>query len=112
MAQQVQQPRAVGARKLIVTLNDVCRMAGFEPGPDGRLNLPPGQATVDRITRAAAEMLLPWRPGDDYVDVTLTGAGPVWAYLAAAHGFHGTARSLSYASPNSEPVVIWRHGRQ
>lgn len=98
-------------RNVTVHFAEVCRIAGFEAGPDGRLNLPVSQDTVDRLTRAAAEMLLPWAPGDAYIDVTITGAGPIWAYLAVSHGLHGAARSLSYAAPNAQPVQIWKHGK-
>jgi hypothetical protein len=98
------------SRSVILPFSEVCRLAGFTAGADGRLNLPVQQETVDALTRAAAEALLPWRPGDDYIDVTLTGPGPIWAYLAVAHGLHGVGRSLTYAAPNAAPVVIWRHG--
>lgn len=42
-------------------------------------------------------------------DVTLTGPGPVWLYLRLAHILHGIARSLTYDSPVSGPVVVFDH---
>lgn len=42
-------------------------------------------------------------------DVTLTGPGPVWLYLRLAHTLHGIARSLSYDSPVTGPVVVFDH---
>ena len=42
-------------------------------------------------------------------DVTLTGPGPVWLYLAIAHALHGLAKSLSYDSPVTGPVKIFDH---
>ena len=45
-------------------------------------------------------------PGED---VTLTGHGPIWLYLRLAHKMHGLARSLTYDSPVTGPVVIFNH---
>ncbi len=42
-------------------------------------------------------------------DVTLTGPGPAWLYLAVAHALHGLAKSLTYDSPVSGPVKIFDH---
>ncbi len=42
-------------------------------------------------------------------DVTLTGPGPVWLYLRLAHTLHGIARSLTYDSPVTGPVVVFDH---
>lgn len=42
-------------------------------------------------------------------DVTLTGPGPVWLYLAVAHALHGLAKSLSYDSPVTGLVKIFDH---
>jgi len=84
--------------------------AGFQPGPDGRLNLPATQQTADALARAALD-LAPWAPGDDVQDVTLTGAGPVWGHLAIAHALHGRARKLTYAAPNAPSgIVVFNHG--
>lgn len=41
--------------------------------------------------------------------VVLTGAAPVWMYLACAHSLHGIARSLGYTSPESGLVSIFNH---
>ena len=41
--------------------------------------------------------------------VTLTGGGPVWLYLAVAHGLHGKAKRLVYRSPVTGDVVIFDH---
>jgi len=42
-------------------------------------------------------------------EVTLTGQGPVWLYLAVAHALHGVARKLVYDSPVTGPVTIFDH---
>lgn len=42
-------------------------------------------------------------------DVTLTGPGPVWVYLAVAHALHGLAKSLTYDSPVTGLVKIFDH---
>jgi hypothetical protein len=42
-------------------------------------------------------------------DVVLTGAGPVWLYLAVAHALHGKARALYYDSPVTGKVKIFNH---
>lgn len=42
-------------------------------------------------------------------DVTLTGPGPVWLYLAVAHALHGKATRLWYDSPATGPVLIFDH---
>lgn len=42
-------------------------------------------------------------------DVTLTGPGPVWLYLSVAHALHGIAKSLTYESPVTGPVIIFNH---
>lgn len=94
------------------TLNfsEIAADAGFKPGPDGRLNLPPTQETADALSVSAQALLGSWEPGSEPVDVTLTGAGPVWGHLAIAHGLHGRASRLTYAAPNAPAIVIFNHG--
>lgn len=41
--------------------------------------------------------------------IILTGAAPVWLYLAIAHELHGVATSLSYESPVTGKVTIFDH---
>lgn len=41
--------------------------------------------------------------------IVLTGAAPVWLYLAAAHALHGKARRLVYRSPVTGDVQIFDH---
>ncbi len=41
--------------------------------------------------------------------VILTGAAPVWLYLAIAHELHGVATSLTYESPVTGKVMIFDH---
>ncbi|WP_218950942.1 CRISPR-associated protein Csx3 [Desulfoluna butyratoxydans] len=60
-------------------------------------------ADLDRYITEAARM------AGDGNDVVLTGPGPVWLYLAIAHGLHGRARSLTYRSPVTGDVVIFDH---
>jgi len=42
-------------------------------------------------------------------EITLTGAAPVWLYLAIAHVLHGKAKKLIYNSPVTGEVVIFNH---
>ena len=95
-----------------LTFADIAAVAGHLPAPDGRLNLPADQATADALAAAARQLALggkaEWEPGDPAIDVTLTGAGPVWGYLAIAHGLHGVARRLTYAAPNAQ-IEIYAH---
>lgn len=42
-------------------------------------------------------------------DVTITGPAPVWLYLRLAHVLHGIARTLTYESPVTGPVVVFDH---
>ncbi len=42
-------------------------------------------------------------------EVVLTGAAPIWLYLAVAHALHGKARKLIYRSPSTGDVVIFDH---
>lgn len=95
---------------LTLNFTDIAAHAGFTPGPDGRLNLPATQDTADALARAALD-LAPWAPGDGPMDVTLTGAGPVWGHLAIAHALHGRARKLTYSAPNApDGIVVFNHG--
>lgn len=41
--------------------------------------------------------------------IILTGAAPVWLYLAIAHALHGKACKLTYRSPVTGDVVIFDH---
>jgi len=42
-------------------------------------------------------------------EITLTGAAPVWLYLAIAHELHGKAIKLFYSSPVTGEVEIFDH---
>jgi hypothetical protein len=98
-------------RTTLITLDfaAIAKAAGFAPGGDGKLNLPPTQDTAFALARAAVELLPPWRPGEPAPDVILTGAGPVWAYLVIAHALHGRAVRVTYAAPNAR-IVVYSHG--
>jgi hypothetical protein len=65
-----------------------------------------GQAKLADLPtyEARVRQLVP--PG---ADVTLTGQAPIWLYLRIAHALHGVARSLTYDSPVTGPVVIFDH---
>lgn len=56
----------------------------------------------DYKSRAIAE-------AGDGKDVLLTGAAPVWLYLAIAHAVHGKAKKLTYSSPVTGEVIIFDH---
>lgn len=102
-------------QKITLKFEDIARKAGFEPAADGKLNLPATQDTADRLASVANSCLYgdatggEWAPGDPPVTVTLTGAGPVWGYLAIAHALHGRCAQLIYAAPNAT-IVVWSHG--
>ncbi len=43
-------------------------------------------------------------------EIVLTGAAPVWLYLAIAHELHGKARKLYYRSPAlKDDLLIFDH---
>lgn len=89
----------------------IATQAGFQPGTDGRLNLPATQLSADALCHAALSLLPQWAPGSPAIAVVLTGAGPVWGHLAIAHALHGRAARLAYTAPNTpDPIVIFNHG--
>ena len=92
-----------------ITFNEIALSAGFTPGPDGKLNLPATQDTANLLAQAATDMVGEWKPGDDRVILTLTGAGPVWGYLVIVHALHGRVARLIYSAPNAE-IVVFSHG--
>ena len=96
---------------MLMHFKDIAIAAHFVPSPDGKFDLPATSETAEALAAAAVSLLPPWTPGQPAVDVTLTGPGPVWGYLAIAHGLHGTARSLAYAAPNApDPICVYSHG--
>lgn len=106
----VEKRKRVKAQMKTLTFNEIASQAGFVPGSDGKLNLPAEQATADKLASAATSLIGEWLPGDDVTDVVLTGAGPVWGYLAIAHALHGRVRKLVYAAPNAPQIVVFGHG--
>ncbi len=58
---------------------------------------------LDHYTQKATEL------AGEGQDIILTGAAPVWLYLAIAHALHGKAKKLSYSSPVTGEVVIFDH---
>ncbi len=97
-----------------IRFEEIAAAAGFLPGPDGKLNLPArdqGEVnqTAERLRSAVCEEFGNWEPGEPRLDLTITGAGPVWGYLAVAHALHGRCARLTYASPVGS-LVIWSHG--
>ena len=97
-------------KETVLNFTEIAADAGFETGADGRLNLPATQATADALSVSAQTLLGEFEPGSEPVDVILTGAGPVWGYLAIAHGLHGRAVRLTYSAPNADGIVIFNHG--
>jgi hypothetical protein len=92
-----------------IEFNDIAAAAGFTPGADGRINLPNTQETADTLALAVLQVVGTWMPGDESLEVTLTGAAPVWAYLKIAHSLHGRAARLVYAAPTAT-IEIYNHG--
>lgn len=96
---------------MILNFEQIALAAGFTPEADGKFNLPPNQGTADALGVAAAGLIPAWSPGDPPTDVTLTGAGPVWGYLAVAHALHGRVRTLRFAAPNCpDGITVHSHG--
>jgi hypothetical protein len=96
--------------EITIQFSEIAGLAGFHPEADGKLNLPATQQTADALSAAAITRLGgEWQPGDDRISVVLTGAGPVWGYLAIAHALHGRVVSLRYAAPNAD-IVVFSHG--
>lgn len=96
-------------RKLTIRFEDIATQAGFPPKEAGKLDLPVCQKTADLLAAAAARLLGDFEPGDPPTDVVVTGAGPVWGYLAVAHSLHGRCRRLDYVAPNAT-ICVWSHG--
>jgi hypothetical protein len=88
---------------------EIAREAGFEPGADGKFNLPATQRTADALAAAAVRLVGEWEPGDEPVSLNLTGPGPVWGYLVIAHALHGRVVELVYSAPNAT-IVVFSHG--
>ena len=97
----------------VVSLNflEIAASAGYAADQGGKLNLPATQEVAQRLALAAVREagLDTWQPGDPGAIVSITGPGPVWAYLAIAHELHGRAVQLIYRAPNAD-LVIWSHG--
>jgi hypothetical protein len=93
-------------------LSDIADAAGYPAGPDGKLSLPNTQECADRLAETARSIVVggsQWQPGDQPVPpIDLSGAGPVWAYLAIAHALHGLTPELRYVSP-AATITIHRH---
>ena len=96
---------------IIIEFENLANVCGYHAGDNGRLNLPATQHTADQLAKMACSFS-PWTPGDDPLDIVITGAGPVWAYMAIAHALHGRARKLIYKAPNvpADGIVIFNHG--
>lgn len=105
----------MSTKQRVITLDmlDIATAAGFPPAAGGKLNLPATpleiQQVGDLLADAAARLVGQWQPGDPVNVVTLTGPGPIWAYLAVAHSLHGRCVSCTYASPNAT-YRVWEHG--
>lgn len=98
-------------KTVTVTFEYLAGLAGFSAGPDGKLNLPATQETADKLAFVANTIGGEWKPGDEPFEVVATGAGPVWGWLAIAHGFHGRCVRMRYVAPNTpNGIVIWSHG--
>ena len=89
---------------------DIAAEAGHLADHTGKTNLPANQRTADDLAEAAVRLLGgTWAPGMPRVDLTITGAGPVWAYLVITHALHGRVVRLTYSAPNAT-ITVWDHG--
>ena len=95
---------------MLLTFDAIAGKAGFTPEPSGKLNLPATQESADALANASTALLPEWEPGQEPLDVVLTGPGPVWGYLCIAHALHGRVRSLQYAAPNTKEILVFGHG--
>ena len=102
--------RRTQMKSITILFGSIAERAGYVPGADGKLNLPATQETADRLAEAAtATVGGDWSPGEPVYDVTLSGPGPVWGYLAIAHALHGRVPRLRYSAPNAD-ITVWSHG--
>lgn len=46
----------------------------------------------------------------DPAELVLTGAAPIWVYLAAFHAAHGRTRRIVYQDGRGERVLVAAHG--
>jgi hypothetical protein len=96
--------------KKTLLFGDIAAAAGFLPDGTGKTVLPANQQCAQDLADASVRILGGmWGPGDERVDLTISGAGPVWAYLVIAHALHGRVVRLTYAAPNAE-IVVFSHG--
>lgn len=101
--------RKVEVKKTTFTFALIAEIAGFRAEANGKFNLPPTQEIANALAKAIADTIGTWEPGEPRQEVVLTGAAPVWAYLAIAHALHGRCVRLTYSAPNAE-IIIWSHG--
>lgn len=95
---------------VLMQFGDIAVAAGFVANLDGKFNLPATQETADKLAAASVSLLPVWNPGQESVDITITGAAPVWGWLCIAHALHGRVRKLEYAAPNAPSIVVYAHG--
>jgi len=65
-----------------------------------------GTAKLAQLPQYEAEVI---RLAGEGNHITLTGPAPVWLYLRVAHALHGKAKTLTYDSPASGPVLVFDH---
>ena len=94
-----------------LSIPDLLVAAGAEDVGGGKVYAPSTPEFASALaTAAVAAVGGPWTPGQPAIPpVTLTGAGPVWAYLIVAHALHGLVPSLQYAAPSAS-ITIYKHG--
>jgi hypothetical protein len=104
-------PTDITPNQLLLTFEEIAAHSNYHPDAQGRLHLPNAQVTADSLAASALALLPPFNPARPRpVDLTLTGGGPIWAYLVIAHALHGRVRSLRYSAPTLEsPIEIWDH---
>ncbi len=93
-----------------LSFEEIAIRAGYEPDANGRFSLKPSDETAQMLTEAALILVGKWRPGMPALVLTLTGAGPIWGYLAIAEGLRSRVLALKYAAPNAAAILIWSRG--
>ncbi len=101
---------ATGDSSKIVDGKIIVDITGLEPkGADGRTNFVFGK--VGEYQKMVLAMVPAFKVGEPLpeFEVVLTGAGPVWLFLALTAALHSRGGPVIYSAPNAPRVVIIDH---
>lgn len=90
--------------KLVIKVGDL-----ETPGEDGRVNF--DLAKTAEYQKKVLGMVPTFTPGVPFpeFEVILTGAGPIWLFLALTAALHSRGGQVVYSAPNAPRVVIVDH---